>query len=74
MCLQPHVDTLEKNLEELVKSRTEAQAQFSDTKAQRRLIIARSFQRKLRETDEQRRLGAECEAWDAHRQSLQRGN
>lgn len=68
--LQQQVDTLESQVEELVKSRDEAHQQSSADGAQWRQIVAMSSQLQQKGADEARRFRLERESWDRERASL----
>jgi hypothetical protein len=69
--LQQQVDTLEGQVQDLMRSRDEVNQQSSADGAQWRQIVAMSSQLQLKGVDEARRFKLERDAWELERQSLQ---
>lgn len=72
MRLQQQVEEMEKQVQELARSRDEVHQQSSADGAQWRQIMAMSSQLQLKGADEARRFKAEKETWERERDSLQR--
>ena len=69
--LQSQVETLEGQVEDLVKSKDEAHAQTTADSAQWRQIVAMSSQLQIKGTEELKRYRTDREAWERDRDGLQ---
>ena len=70
--LQQQVDSLDSQVQELVRSRDEVHQQSSTDGAQWRQIMAMSSQLQLKGADDARRFRLEREGWERERASLQK--